>query len=256
MTLPPPPDGYQNFRLPTGTAWVLPRAKKPLLAAWKKLNPSIPLRQAARRHPEAILFRGRAPVTSFPCPGLGGVVVRPCWHGGLWGQLTRDLYLGHSRANREVVRSRWLHAKQIPTPEILAVLFYPAGFFLRIEVVTSAIPSSQDFVSFLSARPEAADRQGALAAIRSLFSTLHHHGVVHPDLNARNILLSRQPKGDWRAWLLDVDAVWFGKPRNPVHDTANRQRLLRSLLKRARLGDLGMGESAVTALWHELFPKK
>lgn len=253
MTVPLPPAGYDRVLLPLGGAWVLPRAKKPLLAGWKKLNDRVPLRQAARRHPEATLFRGRAPVVSFPCLGLGSVVVRPCWHGGYWGRLTRDLYLGSSRAMRELLRSRALLSKKIPTPEILAVLFYPAGCFLRIDVVTASVTDSRDLVSFLSSRPSFVEKKSGLAAIRFLFSKLHQHGIVHGDLNARNILLSDNSK---KAWLLDVDAVDFGKPRDPETDTANRNRLLRSLLKRARLGELGMEESSVPALWRELFPAR
>jgi len=248
------PTGYQSIPLPTGSAWILPRAQKSLLAGWGKLNPRLPLRWAARRHPAAAVFRGRAPVISFPCPGLGEVVVRPCLHGGYWGRLTRDLYLGPSRASREVIRSQWLQAKKIPTPEILAVLFYPAGCFLRIDVVTSAIPASRDLVSFLSSRPKNTDKKAAFTALRLLFSKLHLHGILHPDLNARNILLSRKAKGPWQAWLLDVDAIRVESPKNAAVDTANRNRLLRSLFKRARLGDLGMEESSVKLLWKELFP--
>ena len=37
-------------------------------------------------------------------------------------------------------------------------------------------------------------------------------------------------------------------------DTANRNRLLRSLLKLARRGDLGWSEQEVPRLWRELFP--
>lgn len=147
-----------------------------------------------------------------------------------------------------------LLSRKISTPEILAVLFYPAGLFLRIDVVTSAIPESRDFVSFLSNEPTKSERSGALAAIRSLFRQLHRNGVLHPDLNARNILLSRNPKGPWRAWLLDVDAVRIETPDDPRTDTANRNRLLRSLLKRSRMGDLGIGENHVRILWRELFP--
>lgn len=251
-----PPQGYQSIPLPIGSAWVLPRVKRPLLTNWQKLNPRLPLHRAARRHSAATVFQGRAPVVAFPCPGLGELVVRPCLHGGIWGRLTRDLYLGPSRGSREVIRSQWLHAKKIPTPEILAVLFYPAGCFLRMDVVTSAIADSRDFVSFLSSQPTKSEKKGGLTAIRSLFSKLHQHGILHPDLNARNILLSRNPKGYWQAWLLDVDSVEIGTPGNPQTETANRNRLLRSLFKRSRLGDLGMNEAHVQALWHELFPTR
>ena len=252
----PPPQGFQRIRLPAGTAWILPRARKPLVAGWQKLNFQAPLRLASRQHPQAVLFQGRAPVVSFPCTGLGWIVVRPCFHGGYWGRLTRDLYLGPSRASRELSRSRALRSKKIPTPEILAVLFYPAGGFLRIDVVTSAVPHARDLVSFLSNRPTNSEQKGALSAIRSLFSRLLLHGIFHPDLNARNILLSRKTRGPWQAWLLDVDAVQFRTARDPQTETANRNRLLRSLLKRTRLGDLGMDERRVRALWSELFPTR
>jgi 3-deoxy-D-manno-octulosonic acid kinase len=250
----PPPSGYISITLPTGSAWVLPWAKKSLIASWQKLNPSLPLRLAARRHPLSGLFRGRAPVVSFPCPGLGSIVVRPCVHGGQWGRLAQDLYFGPSRALREVVCSQYLHEKKIPTTEILAVLFYPAGCLLRIDVVTSAIPDSRDFVSFLSSRPKKMEMKSALRAIRALFSKLEQNGILHPDLNARNILLAPKAKGPWQAWLLDVDAVRFETPNNTFVASANRSRLLRSLFKRAQLGDLGMTESSVKILWQELFP--
>ena len=256
MIPPSSPAGYQGLHLSVGAAWILPAAKKPILAAWNKMDPEIPLSRVARRHPQAVFFRGRAPVVSFPCSGLGEIVVRPCWHGGYWGRLARDLYLSPERAKREIARSVDLRSKKIPTPQILAVLFYPAGCFLRIEVVTAAIPAGRDLVSFLSSRPGPAERKNALGAVRSLLSSLHRHGFVHPDLNARNILLSQPTRGRWQAWLLDVDAVRSERPRSASVDTANRNRLLRSLLKRARLGDLGMPESAVSSLWRELFPAR
>jgi len=256
MNPPPPPRGYQSIRLPTGSAWILPRAKKNLIAGWQKLNLQTPLRRASRQHPEAAIFRGRAPVVSFPCEGLGRIVVRPCIHGGFWGRLTRDLYLGPSRANRELSRSRTLRSKKIPTPEILAVLFYPVGCFFRIDVVTAAISGSLDLVDFLASRPTPSQRRSGFAAIRSLLSRLRQYGVHHPDLNARNILLSHLTKRPWQAWLLDVDCVHIGTPGDTRTDTANRNRLLRSLLKRSRLGDLGMNETRVQALWRELFPTR
>lgn len=170
--------------------------------------------------------------------------------------LTRDIYLGSSRAQREIIRSQWLQDRKIPTPAILAVLFYPAGPCLRIDVVTAAVPNSMDFVSFLSSEPTAADRKGALCAIRSLISQLHRHGIVHPDLNARNLLLSRRPRSPWQAWVLDVDALRLGEAGEASIDQANRHRLLRSLLKRSQRGDLGLPPSAVPALWRELFPSR
>jgi hypothetical protein len=64
--------------------------------------------------------------------------------------------------------------------------------------------------------------------------------------------LPKKPK----AWLLDVDALTRDEA-NPEHvDTSNKNRLLRSLLKRARCGDLGYSEREIPAVWRELFPKR
>ncbi len=57
-------------------------------------------------------------------------------------------------------------------------------------------------------------------------------------------------------WLLDVDAI--RRESGPATNlaSANRNRLLRSLLKRARLGDLGFSEKEIPKLWREIFPSK
>jgi hypothetical protein len=143
----------------------------------------------------------------------------------------------------------------IRTPKIQAVLFYPAGPFGRVEVVSSCIPQSQDLTAFLSRRPLAGERARGFSAVRQLLADCRRHGVRHPDLNARNILLAQAPRGGWTGWLLDVDAVRFEEPNRDMVDIANRHRLLRSLLKRARHGDLGWSEAEVPRLWQELFPR-
>jgi hypothetical protein len=84
-----------------------------------------------------------------------------------------------------------------------------------------------------------------------LFLKCRQNGILHPDYNARNILLTQSPSD---AWLLDVDAIQV-EPQNPSQvDIANRNRLLRSLLKLAKLGALGFSEKEVPSLWRELFP--
>jgi MFS family permease len=81
------------------------------------------------------------------------------------------------------------------------------------------------------------------------------HGA-HADLNARNILLSGSLPKKPKAWLLDVDALTRDEANSEHVDTSNKNRLLRSLLKRARCGDLGYSEREIPAVWRELFPKR
>jgi hypothetical protein len=251
-----PPAGFELIRLPTGAAWTIPEARKNLSSLWQKQKSTPPLRDLARRHPGHRTFPGRAPVTFLPVRGSPGWVVRPCVHGGLWGQLARDLYLGPERARKEIRCSFQLQTKKIPTPSILAVLFYPTGLFLRIDIITSYVPESRDLASFLSTRPKSAERARAFASVRHLLQICAQHGFRHPDLNARNILLSGSLAKKPKAWLLDVDAVTRNEVDSDHVTTSNQNRLLRSLLKRARYGDLGYSEREIPALWRELFPRR
>jgi hypothetical protein len=72
-------------------------------------------------------------------------------------------------------------------------------------------------------------------------------------MNARNLLLAGSPL---RAYLLDVDAIEVEAHSPQAVDRANRNRLLRSLLKLARLGSLQWSEKEVSSLWRQLFPKR
>lgn len=250
------PQGFQPENLPTGPAWIRVEAKKPLLTFWKRADGGLPLSKVTSRHPDSRRFIGRGTVVSAPVPGLGTMVVRPCLHGGGWGRLARDLYFGPSRALREIQGAARLAKMGIRTPRIQAALFYPAWPFYRLEIVSSFIPQSKDLADLLSSRPGPGERFRMFSAVRQLLADCRRQGVRHPDLNARNILLASAPRGGWTAWLLDVDAVRFEEPDTVAVDTANRNRLLRSLLKRARHGDLGWSEAEVPQLWKELFPRK
>ena len=254
MTAYTAPNGFITRNLPIGCAWFRPKTEKAIRAVWQKRGTYLRLSEIARRLPGSHHNAGRTSVYSAPFPGAGTLVVRPCVHGGWWGRVAGDLYLGPSRVVREILAADRLHRMKIPTPQVEAVLFYPAGPFVRMEVVTRKIPESQDLVQRLASRPGPAERYRIFSAVRKLLAQLHRQGIRHPDLNARNILLSG--KGTSAAWLLDVDAVQFDTPSSTTVDTANRNRLLRSLLKRARLGDLGWSESEVAKLWKELFPRR
>jgi len=242
--------------MPHASAWFRRGREKPILSFWQKSGGKHRLSEAVRRHPQSLRFAGRLPVVAASIAGAGTLVVRPCAHGGLWGHVARDLYLGPDRALREIRASERLTQLKIPTPRIEAVIFYPIGPGNRIEVVTSLVPDSLDFVRHLARRPGAAERARLFSAVRKLLDQLHRHGIRHPDLNARNILLASAPRGGFTAWLLDVDVIRFGEAGNHHVDQANRHRLLRSLLKRARLGDLGWSETEVANLWHELSSRR
>ncbi|MGH7627586.1 MAG: lipopolysaccharide kinase InaA family protein, partial [Gemmatimonadaceae bacterium] len=65
----------------------------------------------------------------------------------------------------------------------------------------------------------------------------------HPDLNMRNILITRAHADEIRATVLDVDRVWFDTPGSRHVTERNVRRLARSARKVARTHDMAVDES-------------
>jgi RIO-like serine/threonine protein kinase len=148
------------------------------------------------------------------------VVVRHSRHGGLLGPLTRDLFLPPTRAPQERRSAVRLEERGVPTPEVVAYAVYRVGPLRRSDVVTREIEGASD----LAAAPPTPEAQ---AAVERLLGAMAEAGALHPDLNAKNILLA--PDGDGLvAYVIDVDRVVF---RKRGVDPANRARLRRSIAK-------------------------
>jgi 3-deoxy-D-manno-octulosonic acid kinase len=172
-------------------------------------------------------YRGRGVAYGISM-GDARVVVRHSRHGGLLAPVTRDLFLPPTRARHEWTIARRLADAGIPTAEVLAYAVYRDGplFFQKADIVTREIAGACD----LAVSPATPD---AHEAVEALLAAMARTGVVHPDLNAKNILLA--PEGDGlKAYVIDVDRVVFWRR---VHgaDRANRSRLRRSIAK------LGLG---------------
>jgi hypothetical protein len=65
----------------------------------------------------------------------------------------------------------------------------------------------------------------------------------------RNVLVAPDENGEYEAWLIDVDRVWFDTPGHPRVQEANLSRFARSVRRlRERDGiSLGDGEMALLA---------
>ncbi len=170
--------------------------------------------------------------------------------------------MGEQRARIEMEHSQRLHAQGIATPEIVGVVFYKSGLFQRMDFLTIQVPDSMDLVAFLASNSAAQQRQAALEAVRVLLAKCAAHGLLHKDLNARNILLANTDHATL-AYLLDVeDVVWMPHldvdgvewwPHQVEHArAANHARLARSLHKRVRKGDLALTAQQLQALISEL----
>jgi 3-deoxy-D-manno-octulosonic acid kinase len=204
-------------------AWVSPFAVPTVRAM---LDAHGTLYAAAAATPGRREYTGRAPAYGIAL-GDTRVVVRHSRHGGLLAPLTGDLFLPPTRAAREREVATRLAEAGVPTPEVLAYAIYRAGPLVRrADVVTREIEGARD----LAAHPATLD---AKAAVQALLRALERATAVHPDLNAKNILLADR-EGVLTAYVIDVDRVVFRSSARGV-DQANRSRLRRSIAK------LGLG---------------
>jgi len=153
------------------------------------------------------------------------VVVRHNRHGGLFGGITGDLFLAPTRAPHELDMALALAQLGVPTPQVVAfVLYPPGGLFQRADVASIEITGGRDLAEIL-VKDGSAERAAALEATARLLAVMTKARVRHPDLNAKNVLVTYE-----QAFVLDVDRVRLGGNAEDVTED-NLDRLSRSLRK-------------------------
>lgn len=186
----------------------------------------------ARAHTERPPFVGRGPAYTLTL-GDTHVVVRHARHGGLLAAVTRDLFVGATRAGHELDVSLRLRQAGVATPQVLGfVLYRVAPGLRRADVLTREIAGAADLLTVLTGDPSASDRAAIWDAVRILVEDLSRVGAVHADLNVRNVLIERAPGGAPVAHALDVDRVTWHRPDARAALRANWARLNRSARKR------------------------
>lgn len=168
---------------------------------------------------------GRAPLERIAVPGGVGLV-RHCRRGGLLGGVLADLYLDGKRFLRELGVADALVRRGVPTPEPLAGIRREAlpGLY-RAEIVVREVPDARDLAAALRAQPER--KAELLAAAARLLRQCHDAGLLHPDLNARNILIAP----DGAAMILDLDRAELADELSLGDRLGMVARLYRSLHK-------------------------
>lgn len=166
---------------------------------------------------------GRGQALSILTPA-GPAVLRRFRRGGLVAALLEDRYLRlgarHSRAVREFRVLARLRAHGLPVPTPLVASYEPAGPFYRAGLITRLIPAARQLAEIAS---ELAAKDWLQLA--ETLSDFFDAGLIHPDLNARNIL--RDAEGRW--FVVDLDRAQI-KDR-PVSGRPMLARLGRSLNK-------------------------
>ena len=205
----------------------------------------------AAEQPQPRALRGRAPVYVATLPQAQvQVVVRHAWHGGLLAPLTGDRFRRPTRAPREMQQSAALRAAGIPTTDVLGFVRYDAGAGLaRVDVISRFVDDTADLGMVLAGLTPGLDCEPALHATTELLGRMARHGVVHPDLNVKNILLRRRETAAPEAMVIDIDVIDWD-PRRPASETMTRNidRLLRSIRKWKRQFGCAFTEQRLSAL--------
>ncbi|WP_396214429.1 lipopolysaccharide kinase InaA family protein [Gemmatimonas sp.] len=203
----------------------------------------------ASSQPQPRALRGRAPVYVAALPTTRtAVVVRHSWHGGLLAPLTRDVFRRPTRAPLEFDHSRTLLELGIPTTEVLGYALYHAAFGLvRVDVVSRYVEHTADLGMVLANFAPSIECDAALAATQTLLERLARHGVVHPDLNVKNILLHTPPDAPPSALVIDVDVATVGGVSPVRAMERNVARLERSLHKWNRQFGCDMADARIAA---------
>lgn len=235
--------GYAKVRVAGARGLVIDQCR----AAVEDVLATETLYEHASRQPGARRYEGRAPAYGIKLGDMcGDVVVRHAMRGGALARSGSDLFLPPTRGLREVINSLRLRVAEVPTPEVVAFLTYRAGPLLRRgDVATREIPGSHDLSVVLREMPAGSDRDACLRAAVDLLGSLARAGAHHPDLNARNILVTWDSIEGARAHVLDVDRIRFHIPGDPMVARANAGRLERSLRKLRGLGELTVSDKEI-----------
>jgi 3-deoxy-D-manno-octulosonic acid kinase len=204
----------------------------------------------AARHPDAQQMRGRQTLYVIPGPRAARWVVRRLSHGGLLAPVTGDRFLRACglRPLRELRLAHELAALGIPTPPVAAAVVYPRGPLYRGEIAREEITGALDLGACLYGKARLAEpgRRAALAAAGRLVRSLHEAGLLHPDLNLRNILV-QSPGAAPRAYILDIEKCRrVARLRAP-----SRKRMLHRLRRSARRFEERTGQRLSPEEWEE-----
>lgn len=156
----------------------------------------------------------------------GASALRHYRRGGLIARLLDDSYLWtgaeRTRAFAEFRLLVQLRGMGMPVPQPVAARYRRHGLHYRADLITRRIADAESLASLLvAARADAS----LLARVGETLAAFHAVGAYHADLNAHNVLVTRE-----RVWLIDFDR---GELRRVEAgwQRATLARLLRSMHK-------------------------
>lgn len=241
-----PPEGFVRLRGVGARGFVRPEALEWASAALTRWGN---LERAGAHADDALALEGRGAVHAVAAPTGGRWVIRRYHRGGAMGPILGDRHLrqGTPRPWVETRASEAARRRGIPTPRVVAGVVYPARLFYRAELVTEYLPRSVDLAGLLfdEAPPEGWDdprlRSSALHDAGALVVRLAEAGILHRDLNARNLLVHRDDDDEPTMSVLDLDRARVRRVGS-VDPLRMATRLERSLRKIEQSSGRPLGE--------------
>lgn len=181
------------------------------------------------------LGRGAMAVFSW-APGRNGIL-RKYRRGGVIRFIFRDRFILANRPLREFLLHREILSRGVPAPRVLGVSWTRTGIFYSGALATEKV-EGMDLNSWLLSNPDLpVNRADVLKSCGAVIRKMHDAGVIHGDLQVKNILVTGNAP-----LLLDFDRA----RTDPLFLTLRRQcnllRLKRSFVKR------GHGEECLEML--------
>ena len=246
-----PPDGFQEMRRAGEVVWVREGFSR-LLDRMDAVREETSGDGAGEGETPA--GRGQMRRIRLRPPEEGHALVRHYQRGGLILYLLGDLYLGAGRFFREVLVTEWARRQGIPTVQALLLRVVRAGFgFWRADLATRELAGAVDLDAYLRSRRAPSGRGTGrvdpeiVRAVARLLSAMHRAGLVHADLNLKNILIE-EANGVPLARVIDLDRARVMDRMPGRFRAANLLRLYRSLEKQGHVGRPVTGREIVLFL--------
>ena len=175
---------------------------------------------------------GRAAHPLVELPNGERVVVRGYRRGGVIRHVNRDRYFRGNRAMEELRATEHAGAAGVRVPEVVAAVERRLGFGYTALLATRWIEGGQELASWLGGR-DAATVALVLHEAGRQIGRMHAAGIAHPDLNLRNLLVSRSG-AEPEVHLLDFDRAHLIE--GPVPNARRVRNLLRLARSARKLG--------------------
>ncbi|MGD2176082.1 MAG: lipopolysaccharide kinase InaA family protein, partial [Candidatus Brocadiaceae bacterium] len=164
-----------------------------------------------------------------------GLRVRLYAHGGLLGRLWGTVFLGSSRMVEEFRMALHAVREGVPTAEPFALRVERVlGPFVRAMYVTETIPDAVNLLQLCESgragELSPAQRAGLADALARTVARMHDAGILHGDLNLKNLLV-RNACDAPEAFVIDFDRARRRETVSLAERMANLLRLDRSILK-------------------------